>query len=88
MTAVAASMEAKVASLESQLATVKAQADADQLNADHLLEQMEQRYTALAAEHSQVSQTRRDACVSGVCVCVRACVHVRGSRDAGGVDDI
>ena len=55
MTAVAETMEAKVASLESQLATVKAQADADQLNAEHLMEQMEQRYAALAAEHSQVS---------------------------------
>lgn len=57
MAAVAASvMEAKVASLESQLATVKAQADADQINAEHLMEQMEQRYIALAAEHSQVSE--------------------------------
>ena len=61
MTAVAETMEAKVASLESQLATVKAQADADQLNAEHLMEQMEQRYAALAAEHTQVSG-RRTTC--------------------------
>ena len=50
-----------MASLESQLATVKAQADADQLNAEHLMEQMEQRYAALAAEHTQVSGRRTRA---------------------------
>lgn len=54
MAASVATMESKVASLESQLATLKAQAEADALNAEHLMEQMEQRYTALAAEHSQV----------------------------------
>jgi hypothetical protein len=59
MAAVAASMEAKVASLESQLDTVRAQADADQLNAEFLQEQMEQQYTALAAEHSQVRYPER-----------------------------
>jgi len=49
-----APLEAQVASLEAQLATVRAQADADGINAEHLSQAMEQRFSALANEHNMV----------------------------------
>ena len=52
-------MDARLVSLEAQLATVTAQADADAINSEHLSQAMEGRYTALAAEHSQVRRANR-----------------------------
>ena len=52
----AAAMDEKVAALESQLAQAKAEADAAAINAEHLSQVMEQRYAALAGEHSQVGK--------------------------------
>ena len=51
--------EEQVAALETQLAQAKAEADAAAINAEHLSQVMEQRYAALAGEHSQVREQRR-----------------------------
>jgi len=76
----AAAMEPAPGSLECQLATALAQADADGLNAEHLMEQMEQRYVSLAAEHSQVRAMGRDT-ESSARTHTHTHTHVEGDRE-------